>query len=145
MKNRLRVAYNRLSPLQRQTVNRIWAYLIVMGLISAADHFVLEYGDRAKALVVVFAVLPAIPTFAILIVLGRYLVRERDEFIRMMVVKALLWGAAVTVAGDMVQSALSALNAIFWGLDPGSLTIMNFDLFFTASLFSLLIQLRRNR
>jgi hypothetical protein len=145
MKNRLRVAYNRLSLIQRRTVNRIAASLIAMGLISVANHFVLEYGDRARALVVVFAALPALPVFAVLIVVGRYLVRESDEFIRMTVVKALLWGAAVTVAGDMVQSALSALNANFWGLDPGSLTLMNFDLFFTASLFSLLIQLRRNR
>jgi hypothetical protein len=145
MKNRLRVAFQRLSPLQRQTIIRIFASMMLMAVISTASHFTFEYGCRAKALVFLFAVLPAIPMFAIILLLGRYLARESDEFIRMMVVKALLWGAAVTVAGDMMQSALVALSAEFWSLDPGILTIMNFDLFFTASAFSVAIQLRRNR
>jgi hypothetical protein len=119
--------------------------MMLMVVIPQASHFTFEYGFRAKTLVFLFAVLPAIPMFAIILLLGRYLARESDEFIRMMVIKALLWGAAVTVAGDLIQSALVALSAEFWSLDPWTLTIMNMDLFFTASAFSVAIQLRRNR
>lgn len=145
MKNRLRIAIQSLSPLQRQTIIRISASMILLAVISTTSHFTPEYGCRAKALVFLFAVLPAIPMFAIILLLGRYLARESDEFIRMMVVKSLLWGAAVIVAGDMMQSALVAYSADFWSLDPGILTIMNFDLFFTASAFSVVIQLWRSR
>jgi hypothetical protein len=118
---------------------------MLMAVLSTAPHFTVEYGYRTKTFLFLFAVLPAIPMFAIFLLLGRYLARESDEFIRMMVIKALLWGAAVTVTGDMMQSALVALSAEFWSLDPGTLTIMNFDLFFIASAFSVAIQLRRNR
>jgi hypothetical protein len=45
----------------------------------------------------------------------------------------------------MIQSALVALSSEFWSLDQGFLTIMNFDLFFIASVFSVAIQLRRYR
>lgn len=145
MKNRLRVAFKQLSTLQRQTLNRIFASLMAMGLISIASRFTLEEGYRTRGLVFLFAILPAVPMLLILLFLGRYLARESDEFVRMMVVKALLWGAAVTVAGDMMQSALVALSAAFWSLDPGFLTIMNFDLFFVGSTVSLALQLRRNR
>jgi hypothetical protein len=145
MKNRLRNRFKDLSLLQRRTLSLIFANMVLMGLISATSHFAFEYGYRAKPLVALFAALPAIPMFAIILFLGRYLARECDEFIRIMVVKSLLWGAAVTVAGDMTQSALVALSVEFWGLDPGILTIMNFDLFFASSMASLVIQLRRNR
>jgi hypothetical protein len=145
MKNHLRIACQRLSPLQSQTILHIAVSLMLMAVISAASHFTFEHGCREKTIVVLFAALPAIPMFAIILLLGRYLARERDEYIRMVAVKALLWGAAVIVTGDMVQSALVAFSPDFWSLDPGTLTIMNFDLFFTASAFSVAIQLRRNR
>jgi hypothetical protein len=145
LRDRLRNGLKQLSTLQRGTINRIFANMMLMALISAASHFRSEYGYGAKTLVFLFALLPAIPMFAIIWLLGRYLAGESDEFVRMMVVKSLLWAAAVTVAGDMIQSALVALSSEFWSLDQGFLTIMNFDLFFIASVFSVAIQLRRYR
>src|SRR5260221_5358444 len=112
MKDRLRHLRHlieELSILQRQTLARIFASLMAMGLISAASHFTLDEGYRSKGLVFLLAVLPAAPMLAILLFLGRYLAGESDEFIRMMVIKSLLWGAAVTVVGDMTQSVLVAL------------------------------------
>jgi hypothetical protein len=145
MKNWLRNSFKNLSSLQRRTLGRIFVNLILMGAISAASHFILEGGHRTRFLVALFAALPAIPMLVIILLLGRYLASETDEFIRTMVVKSLLWGAAVTVAGDMAQSALVALSADFWSLDPGILTVMNFDLFFFGTAISLAIQLRRYR
>jgi hypothetical protein len=124
-------------------VKYILANIILSGAISAVEF--VTRGYQTKPLVVLFAALHAVLLLAIIVLLGRYLVRETDEFIRMMVVKAMLWGAAITVAGDMMQSTLVALNAGFWNLGPGALTLMNFDLYFVGSMFSLAIQLRRSR
>lgn len=145
MKNRLRNNFKNLSSVQRRTLGFIFANLMLMGAISAGYHFTIEHGYRATALLVLFAALPAIPMLAIIVLLGRYLARETDEFNRTMVVKSLLWGAAATVAGDMMQSALVALSVDFWSLDPGFLTVMNFDLLFAGSAISLAVQIWRNR
>ena len=145
MKDRIRNLFRSLTSVQRRTLGLIFANMMLIGLISAGTHFALASSHRARALVVLFAALPAFPMLAIILLLGRYLVRETDEFIRMMVVKSLLWGAAATVAGDMMQSSLVALSPGFWSLDPGILTIMNFDLFVTAAFASLAFQVWRYR
>ncbi len=141
MKTRLRNRCKGLSALQRRTILGISVNMLLLGTLTIA----LEHVHLSKAAFALFAMFPAFPMLAILFILGRYLARETDEFIRWTVVKALLWGAAATVAGDTLQSGLVAFSAAFWGLDPGTLTSLNFDLLFMGAGISLALQLRRNR
>jgi hypothetical protein len=58
----------------------------------------------AVGLISLFSVLPVL--LAVWVV-GRYLRAEPDEFIRALVIRALLWGFAVTMVGDAVVGALT--------------------------------------
>jgi hypothetical protein len=143
MKNRLRIVYKRLSPLQSQTLSRIYASALLLILINSADRYTLAHGYSTKSLVILFGLLAAIPILGILLVLGRYLARETDEYVRMMVVKSLLWAAAVIVVATTLQSALAEWSAV-WVLSPNETTIMTFDLFVAVTTVVLVIQLWRN-
>jgi hypothetical protein len=133
-----------LSPLQRRTFKRINAQLIVILFVDLTTHFTSEYGSLSKNALSLFTLLLAFPVLATIIILGRYLANETDEFVRMIVVRALLWGAAVIVAGDTIQSVLQAWG-VPWDLNPGGLIYLNSSLFIPAFMLALAVQLRRNR
>ena len=59
---------------------------------------------------------------------ARYLKSEPDEFIRAIAVKALLWGFAVTMAGDAIVGVLITAYG-----QPFPLSVMNADLFFAST------------
>jgi hypothetical protein len=144
MKNRLRNFLKNLSTLKRQTLISIYASSLLLTLINCADRYTLVHGYSTKSLVILFGFLSAIPILGILLVLGRYLARETDEYVRMMVVKSLLWAAAVIVVATTLQSALAEWSAE-WVLSPNETAIVTFDLFVTVAPIVLLIQLWRNR
>ena len=52
------------------------------------------------------AVLPAIPVIGIIVILGLYLMDEKDEFERSVLVQAILWATGVTLAFNTVHDAL---------------------------------------
>jgi hypothetical protein len=143
LRERLR-RFERLSPLQLRTIISIWAYVLILSLMNKAASYRISHEDQAKSLVTLLGILSAIPTLAIIAVLGRYLVRETDEFIRMLVVKALLWGAAVAVVAATIQSALAQWSTE-WTLTPVETSIMNVDLFVAVAMIVLCVQFWRNR
>ena len=53
-----------------------------------------------------------------------YLKAEPDEFVRMLLVRSLLWGFTVTMAGDAVLGVLTMLYA-----HPFPVSLLNADLF----------------
>lgn len=83
-------------------------------------------------------VLPIIPFLIMMVLIPRYLSREKDEFIRGLVVRALLWGFAVPMVVDTIWGC-------FWRVFPPNpiLPIINIDLFLFVALFGLLGQIRR--
>jgi hypothetical protein len=133
-----------LSPLQRRTDKRITACLLLIVLVENASHFAFEHGFQSRIIVSLFTLLLAFPVLATIIILGRYLAKETDEFFRMMVVKALLLGGAFIVTGDTIQSVLQTWG-VAWDLDSGGLIYLNITLFLPTVMFSMAIQLRRNR
>jgi len=83
--------------------------------------------------------LPAIPFLVMMLLIPRYLRQEKDEFVRVLVMRALLWGFAVPMLVDTIWGFLSKL----WPLNPILLPMMNIDLFCCAALVVLAIQARR--
>ena len=57
-----------------------------------------------------------------------YLRDEPDEFVRMLLVRALLWGFVVTMAGDAVLGVLTMLYA-----RPFPVSLLNTDLFIAGT------------
>ena len=72
-----------------------------------------------------FSLLPIV--FAVWIA-ATYLKAETDEFVRMLLVRALLWGFSVTMAGDAVLGVLTMLYG-----RPFPVSLLNADLFIAGT------------
>jgi hypothetical protein len=130
-----------MTPLQRRSMQRMGAALMLTVLTNLStpnlpnplrDFFpgfsqrIPSYAHSSVLLAGLLAALSVLPVLLAVWVAGRYLAAEPDEFIRALVVKALLWGFAVTMAGNAIAGVLmniyarpfpiSLLNAIFSSL-----------------------------
>lgn len=120
--------------MKRYNLRIIWLSLLYAAFLIAA-----VYGFKHHllhgAVAYVAAILPALPIIGIFGAMGRYLVEERDEYVRMIIVRQTLWasGFALSVATiwgflesfDLVGHVDSYYIVIVWffGLSVGS--IMN--------------------
>ena len=93
--------------------------VIVLGVSWLFDN----HQEPAGPIAYVLAVLPAIPIIGVIVIMGLYVVEEKDEFMRMRHVMALLIGMgltlSVTVAWGFLEIYMhvAPLNA-FW-IFPG--------------------------
>jgi hypothetical protein len=140
----LRCHNKSISPLQRRSMQRISAVLMLTVLTNfvspGAANPIQVYrmvpgfarflaGQQASAAYA--AVLSAFSLLPILLAVWiavNYLKTETDEFIRTLVVWALLWGFSVTMAGDAVLGVLSTLYS-----SPFPISLFNADLFLASS------------
>jgi hypothetical protein len=76
--------------------------LIWLSLLYAAFLIVAVYGFKHQLVPGPFkyfvAVLPALPIIGIFGAIGRYLVEEQDEYVRMLMVRQTLWASAFTLS-----------------------------------------------
>jgi len=95
---------------KRYNARTIWvslAYAVfLIGAVFGFKHHL--FAGPARYVV---AVLPALPIIGLFVAMGRYLVEEQDEYVRMLMVRQTLWASGF---------ALSA--ATIWGF------LQNFDL-----------------
>jgi hypothetical protein len=122
----------RTSAWKRYNWRLIWlsfayAILLIAAVYGFRHHLVPD------ALKYPVAVLPALPIMGIFAAMGRYLVEEQDEYVRMLMVRQSLWasGFALSVATvwgflenfDLVEhvDAYSVAVVWFFGLGIGAL------------------------
>lgn len=123
---------SRFNPAQRR-YNR--AVLLLSGayaliLFGAISYF--KNSAPSGLLAYAIAILPALPIIGIFFAMGRYLLEEQDEYVRMLVVRQSLWAtgfalAVATIWGflesfDLVGHADAYYVAVLWfgGLGLGS-------------------------
>jgi hypothetical protein len=97
---------------------------IFPGLSQLAAH----NAHPSPLLLGVLSALAVLPVLLAVWVAARYLKAEPDEFIRALVVRSLLWGFALTMAGDAIVGVFISVYA-----RPFPLTILNADLFFIST------------
>jgi hypothetical protein len=132
-----------LTPLQRRSMNRMVSVLMLtlvtnlstpnpanplLDLFPGLSRLIAHNGHTPALLVGLLSAISLLPVLLAVWVAGSYLRAEPDEFIRALVVRALLWGFAVTMAGD----AIAGVFMNFY-LRPLPLSIMNADLFFAST------------
>ena len=123
---------SRFNPAQRR-YNRsvlILSVIYAVVLISAITFFRSNSPTGVTAFVA--AILPALPVIGFFVVMGRYLLEEQDEYLRMLTVRQTLWatGFALSVATiwgflesfELVDHIDSYYVAVLWfgGLGLGS-------------------------
>jgi hypothetical protein len=131
-----------MTPLQRRTTQRMGAAILLTVITNFSGSRVNPLFDIFPALsqvgvhqdhpsvflVGVLAAISVIPVLFAVWVAGSYLKDEPDEFIRALVVRALLWGIAVTMAGDAIIGVLMR----FYG-SPFPIGVFNADLLFVST------------
>ena len=131
---------NQLKPLQRRSGTLFGTFLILTMLTFVAAHLTVEHALCSKQILHLIELLPAVPVAAMIFIVGRYLRRETDEFVRMLVTQSLLWGLGVTMIGDIV------FGVIFEDFSTHGISqIYNIDVFCITALAALFVQLRRNQ
>src|ERR1700761_55981 len=125
-----------LTPLQRRTIQRVSAVLCLTIVVNfsgagvtnpALNLFPALKGILAHpspGLAVLLSLLALLPIVLAVWIAASYLKAEPDEFVRMLVVQALLWGFAVTMAGDAI---LGVVNTLYPG-GPLPISVLNADL-----------------
>ena len=76
--------------------------VVRLSLAYAVLLIVAVYGFKHRlvpgALTYVVAILPALPIVGIFAAIGRYLVEEQDEYVRMLMVRQTLWASGFTLS-----------------------------------------------
>ena len=124
-----------LNPaMKRYNRRMIWLWLIY-----AAFFFVALYTFTHRLLggpgTYLVAILPALPIIGVFVAVGRYLVEEQDEYLRMLMVRQTLWasGFALSLATiwgflesfDLVDHIDAYYIAIVWFFGLGVGAVMN--------------------
>src|SRR5258705_1112789 len=79
-------------------------------LILAVYGF--KHGMVGGAASYVVAVLPALPIIGIFVAIGRYLVEEQDEYIRMLMVRQTPWASSFTLSLATIWSFLDSFRLV---------------------------------
>lgn len=117
---------------KRYNVRVIWLSLIYAAFLLPAVYGFKHHLIAGPAAYLV-AVLPALPIIGIFAAIGRYLVEERDEYIRMLMVRQTLWASGFTISVATIWGFLDNFGLVghadgywvailwFFGLGMGGL------------------------
>jgi hypothetical protein len=87
----------------------IWLWLLYAAFLLAAIYsFKHQFLGGLAAYVV--AVLPALPIIGVFGTVGRYLVEEQDEYLRMLMVRQTLWASAIALSLATVWGFLESFQ-----------------------------------
>jgi len=132
-----------MTPLQRRSTQLMGSAMLLtvitnlttpnlpnplVDMFPALSQLAAHNAHPSPLLLGVLSALAVLPVLLAVWVAARYLKAEPDEFIRALVVRSLLWGFAITMAGDAITGVLMSVDP-----RPFPLTILNADLFFAST------------
>lgn len=87
----------RTAAWKRYNMRVIWLSLLYCAFLLPAVYG-FKHQMIPEPLKYVVAILPALPIIGIFGALGRYLIEEQDEYLRMLMVRQVLWASAFTLS-----------------------------------------------
>jgi hypothetical protein len=127
------------NAFQRRSMQLIGAMLGCSVALGVSFHSV-ERDHFSIATYYGIAALAAVPIIGTMIVIARYLAGEKDEYLRNLVVRAILWGLGMVMVADTFLGYIVEYRS----LHLPYLTL-NMDIFVVTAILSLRIQLWQNR
>src|SRR5437764_9155904 len=94
------------SKAERNYMRRLMTTMGIYVLLVLCTTVLVRHGFIHGWLVYVFALLPCLPIFGLIYVMGLYLHEERDEFQRLLAVRSLLCATAVVLMVSAVSDFL---------------------------------------
>jgi len=95
-----------ISTAERRYSRRVIAASIAYAVLLVGEQYALHRAHVSAATGYALAVLPALPIIAIFALVGRYLVEEQDEYLRMRMVRQILWATGLTLAATTLWGFL---------------------------------------
>jgi hypothetical protein len=128
-----------LSPLQQRSLRMFGGCLGLLVFLTVAswDRF---FPDLPGWLHYLFAVTPALPIGGMMAVVGRYVARETDEYVKTVVTQSVLWAAGCTLVFGIMMGSLAEFMPRMGHMLP----VFSVDLFCIVFVFALRAQLWRN-
>ena len=120
-------ARSKMSPAVRRYMKRFLPSMLLYVVVLTGSILAIKRLHPEGPLLWALAVAPALPILAVIAVMGRYVVEETDEFLRMMAVQAMLWGIGVTLAVATVWGFLENADLV-----PHVSSFLMFPLFCAA-------------
>jgi hypothetical protein len=128
-----------LSPLQQRSLRMFGGCLGLLVFLTVAswDRF---FPDLPGWLHFLLAVTPALPIAGMMAVVGRYVARESDEYVKTVVTQSVLWAAGCTLVAGIMMGSLAEFMPRMGHMLP----VFSVDLFCIVFVFALRAQLWRN-
>jgi len=104
--------HEKLNPAQTRYLRRFFPAMGAYVVVLFACTWLIRDWKPAGALLALLSVLPALPIVAAIVVMGAYLLEERDEFIRSRLVAAMVGGLGVMLAITSVWGFLENGGAV---------------------------------
>ena len=134
-----------LTGLQRRSAQRMGSVLLLTVTTNISNprlpNALLDVFPRFREVLVrqqasvgyaaALSLLSLLPIVLAIWIAANYLKRESDEFIRTLVVRALLWGFTITMAGDAILGVFKVVYS-----RPFPIALLNADLFFASALIA---------
>lgn len=113
-----------MSPANRRYLTRFVPTMLAYVVIILGVGWLFENNPPQGAVKYLIALLPALPIVGVIIIVGRYLVEETDEFMRMRHVMALLFAMGITLS-----------LCTMWGFLENYADVTHINAFFAFPLF----------
>jgi hypothetical protein len=97
--------------LKRYNRRVIWLSIAYVALLVAAIYG-FNHDLIPSTLKYVVAILPALPIVGIFVAIGRYLVEEPDEYVRMLMVRQTLWASGFALSLATVWGFLESFDMV---------------------------------
>jgi hypothetical protein len=81
--------------------------VLLIGAVYGFKHQLIPGGLKYLA-----AILPAVPIIGIFAAIGRYLVEEQDEYVRMLMVRQILWASGFSLSLATVWGFLNSFDLV---------------------------------
>src|SRR6478672_11475859 len=96
---------------KRYNIRVIWLSLLYAAFLIAAVY-AFRHDLIGGGLAYVVAALPALPIIGIFGAIGRYLVEEQDEYVRMLMVRQTLWASGFALSAATIWGFLESFGLI---------------------------------
>lgn len=136
----------KMTPLQRRSIRWMGVAMLftvfanfltplrpdsVVYSVPLLSELAVAPGNAELWKVVVVAAMQLLPLLVAVMVAAHYLAHELDEFIRVVVIRALLWGIACTMAADAIASVVMMTSG-----KPFPIGLVNADVLFISTMVS---------
>src|SRR5438477_11810199 len=89
----------------------VWLSLLYAALLLGAVYG-FKHKVVADSLAYIVALLPALPIIGIFAAIGRYLVEEQDEYVRMLMVRQTLWASGFALSAATIWGFLESFELV---------------------------------